>query len=404
MGSACAPRFSQAQGPCAVSTLPVINVPLGPSPSDPASTLDLQLEVLAPQSKSSCPVVIFTPGFLLNSSLYRSYAARLASWGYTCVLWDLSDLLDDTLTIAYMKQAVDLCSRDPRLRQYCDCNQLLLMGHSRGAKLSCLVADQDPRVQGLCLIDPVDNSSFGPQGVGYPSALPALQEVATKRQLPVLVVGAALNTDVVPVEANWRRFTAVAAAGRAPVWEVVLKGSNHLQFLDKQMPLFSMFSTNGPTLDETVREITQTCMVAFTQLACCPSSQYSSAQVQTLLAEEGEALKRLAPLDCSLQNIGQLRTVSAEAAAGTSSYPQPGSYSSAGRGSSSSTSGSSGNGYGRPASPGRAKLVQASYNQLMNMRVKELKRLLQEHGVDSSDCFEKEELVKRVLERCTLAA
>eukprot|EP00878_Enallax_costatus_P045239 GHUV01054292.1.p1 GENE.GHUV01054292.1~~GHUV01054292.1.p1 ORF type:complete len:150 (-),score=47.95 GHUV01054292.1:27-476(-) len=148
----------------------------------------------------------------------------------------------------------------------------------------------------------------------------------------------------------------------------------------------------------------QTCMVAFTQLACCPSSQYSSAQVQTLLAEEGEALKRLAPLDCSLQNIGQLRTVSAEAAAGTSSYPQPGSYSSAGRGSSSSTSGSSGNGYGRPASPGRAKLVQASYNQLMNMRVKELKRLLQEHGVDSSDCFEKEELVKRVLERCTLAA
>eukprot|EP00878_Enallax_costatus_P023598 GHUV01025101.1.p1 GENE.GHUV01025101.1~~GHUV01025101.1.p1 ORF type:complete len:309 (+),score=28.99 GHUV01025101.1:163-1089(+) len=149
MGSACAPRFSQAQGPCAVSTLPVINVPLGPSPSDPASTLDLQLEVLAPQSKSSCPVVIFTPGFLLNSSLYRSYAARLASWGYTCVLWDLSDLLDDTLTIAYMKQAVDLCSRDPRLRQYCDCNQLLLMGHSRGAKLSCLVADQVPPRAGV---------------------------------------------------------------------------------------------------------------------------------------------------------------------------------------------------------------------------------------------------------------
>lgn len=58
----------------------------------------------APAAKSLCPVVIFTPGFLLNSSLYRSYAARLASWGYTCVLWDLSDVLDDTLTIAYMKQ------------------------------------------------------------------------------------------------------------------------------------------------------------------------------------------------------------------------------------------------------------------------------------------------------------
>jgi hypothetical protein len=40
----------------------------------------------------------------------------------------------------------------------------------------------------------------------------------------------------------------------------------------------------------------------------------------------------------------------------------------------------------------------------MGMRVKELKRLLQEHGIDSSDCFEKEELVKRVLERCTVGA
>jgi predicted HTH domain antitoxin len=45
--------------------------------------------------------------------------------------------------------------------------------------------------------------------------------------------------------------------------------------------------------------------------------------------------------------------------------------------------------------------VQASYHQLMAMRVGELKRLLQEHGVPSNDCYEKEELVRRVLERCT---
>lgn len=69
----------------------------------------------------------------------------------------------------------------------------------------------------------------------------------------------------------------------------------------------------------------------------------------------------------------------------------PGSCSAAG-GSSSSSS--------RPG----PKPVHASYGQLMGMRVRELKRLLQEHGVDSADCFEKEELVKRVLERCTLSA
>ena len=92
---------------------------------------------------------------------------------------------------------------------------------------------------------------------GYPSSLPALSAAASARQLPVLVVGAALNTDVVPPEANWRRFTAAAAAGGSPVWELVLRGSSHLQFLDKQQPLFALFSNNGPTPDEVVRQVTQ---------------------------------------------------------------------------------------------------------------------------------------------------
>lgn len=44
-----APRFSQVKGPYAVNSLPVVNVPLGPSPIDPTSALQLQLEVLTPQ-------------------------------------------------------------------------------------------------------------------------------------------------------------------------------------------------------------------------------------------------------------------------------------------------------------------------------------------------------------------
>lgn len=385
------PRFGQISGPNGFRTLPVLKVPLGPSPNDPTMPLELQMEVMTPEVPCACPVVLWTPGFLLNSSMYRSYAARLASWGYTVVLWDLSEVLDDTLTCAYMKQAIELCSRDSRLAPFCDTNRLLLMGHSRGAKISCLIAEQDPRVQGLVLVDPVDNSSFGPQGVGYPSSLPALSTAAAARQLPVLVVGAALNTDVVPPEANWKRFTAAAAGGGSPVWELVLRGSSHLQFLDKQQPLFALFSTNGPTPDEVVRQITQTAIVSFTQLAVCPPQPYSSSQVQTLLAEEASALQRLAPLDSSFKNFSQLRTSST--------------------GSNSSSSNTSSSYAGAPpkqqaaASPsGRAKPVQASYGQLMAMRVKELKRLLQEHGVDSSDCYEKEELVKRILKRCTAPA
>jgi hypothetical protein len=36
----------------------------------------------------------------------------LASWGYTVLLWDLSDLLIDTLTCAYMKQVRGRSNQD----------------------------------------------------------------------------------------------------------------------------------------------------------------------------------------------------------------------------------------------------------------------------------------------------
>ena len=151
----------------------------------------------------------------------------------------------------------------------------------------------------------------------------------------------------------------------------------------------------------------QTAVISFTQLAICPPQPYSSSQVQTLLAEEAVALQKLAALDSTLKNLSQLRTSSAGVAttAGTSGTAA-GSSSSSSRtyaGSQPRQQQTAGAGAGAGAGT-RAKPVQASYGQLMAMRVKELKRLLQEHGVDSSDCFEKEELVKRVLERCTAAA
>ena len=42
-----------------------------------------------------------------------------------------------------------------------------------------------------------------------------------------------------------------------------------------------------------------------------------------------------------------------------------------------------------------------SYEQLMQLRAKELKQMLTERGVDASDCFEKEQLARRIMERCS---
>lgn len=76
---------------------------------------------------------------------------------------------------------------------------------------------------------------MGPSGIGYPSSLPALQDAAARRggALPTLVVGAAQNGDIVPAEANWRRFVGAAAAGGARVWELVLREAGHLQVRER---------------------------------------------------------------------------------------------------------------------------------------------------------------------------
>ena len=50
-----------------------------------------------------CPLVIFSAGFLLDASLYRTYARQLASWGYVAVLYDLSELRDDRQTVVAIR-------------------------------------------------------------------------------------------------------------------------------------------------------------------------------------------------------------------------------------------------------------------------------------------------------------
>ena len=67
-------------------------------------------------------------------------------------------------------------SPPPQVSAYLDPAQgVLLLGHSRGAKLSVLAAAADSRVRALALLDPVNNTVMTPSGPGYPSALPPLR-------------------------------------------------------------------------------------------------------------------------------------------------------------------------------------------------------------------------------------
>lgn len=49
-----------------------------------------------------CPLVLFSAGFLLHSSLYRSYAADLASHGFVVARYDLPEVVDDLVMVDTM--------------------------------------------------------------------------------------------------------------------------------------------------------------------------------------------------------------------------------------------------------------------------------------------------------------
>lgn len=76
-----------------------------------------------------------------------------------------------------------------------------------------LAAAEDDRVVGLCLIDPVDNNRWGPQGPGYPSAAARL---GAARPIPAAVIGAGMAADCVPSSANFR-YAAVSSFSAQPV-------------------------------------------------------------------------------------------------------------------------------------------------------------------------------------------
>ncbi|KAF5838783.1 hypothetical protein DUNSADRAFT_2246, partial [Dunaliella salina] len=70
------------------------------------------------------PLALITSGFFVSSEAYKSYAQRLASWGYAVLLYDkqetMSDILDDVTSVAALRQCIDLASSDPLIKRVAD--------------------------------------------------------------------------------------------------------------------------------------------------------------------------------------------------------------------------------------------------------------------------------------------
>ncbi|GFR47543.1 hypothetical protein Agub_g9265 [Astrephomene gubernaculifera] len=434
-------------GPHSSLQLPLISFTVGQGKTGP---LECSLRVTVPQAAPHAPsppsgrwpLLLLSAGFLLHSGLYGSYGRELASWGLAVALYDIPELLDDVTMVNTLGCIIDTCMNDPRVAPYIDPRVVLLAGHSRGGKLSVLAAAGDPRVKGVALLDPVDVTAMTPAGPGYPSALPAMRIACSPpRRMPVLVVGAARNTDVIPADANYRRFVSSCPG---PCWSLELLGAGHLQFLDARVELLSMFVGSGSTPDEAVRRVSRAAMAVWARELAVPLARgepVGGQQVTERLRQASAALEQLAPLSYSVKGFDHLgapgsftygsssRGDAGKRTSSSSGGDRDSSSSSSKDGSSSSESGSGAGGgaaaagaheegrsgatgssfagpsasaaaAGASGAGGGSRLGGWSREQLQGMRARELKALLQERGVECSDCFEKEDLVRRILERC----
>ncbi|KAF5832425.1 Alpha/Beta hydrolase protein [Dunaliella salina] len=354
------------------------------------------------------PLVVMSSGFLLPSTAYTSYANHLASHGYAVVRYDLSEIMDDVGAMSALRTVADVALKDNSIGSIVDPKCLVLFGHSRGAKLSCLAAERDDRVRGMVLLDPVDNTSMTPAGENFPSSLPSLRRATKIRNLPVLVVGAAMNGDLIPAEGNYKKFNSACVG---PFWEVDLLGAGHLSFLDKRdemdpfTQMAAMMGRPPSTPEASVSAVTKVATTAWLQEVVLPYAALSlgrtsapppppSKELERVLYDnivnielpDGKAPRR--------SNIRGLRSQSEQGGSSAGGADE----SSSGKDTSSSQGGWSNK---TQASPSMASsLCGLSREELLRLRARELKENLIAAGVKNDDCFEKEQLVQRVLEAC----
>jgi len=424
-------------------------------------TVDASVDLLMPSSAAGrgggapalCRprgVALILPGFLLSARRsYRTLAAHLVSHGFAAALVDVDDpsasdvamaracaaaasscvaraaaaaaAAAETATAAggggARRGAASSAAAQQRRRQTRPAPSplpVLLIGHSRGAKIAALAAGgwdrlaprgngsvgpaAPPALRGLVLLDPVDRATLGPPpGPAYPPSLPSVREVAARGGVPILIVGAGDNADIVQGANGWQAFSAAAAAGAAQqrggapasaparVFELLLPRARHLDFADTQgdplvgamLGLFGGADARGGGRPAGEAAAVRRCAAAaaafWASLACGMIDDWAQdgrggGDNSSLAAVEAEAaaLRRLLVPDARWRAVAW------------AGEPGRGAAGSAG------------------AAAGAVKGSE-SREELSAARASHLQALLRERGVYYGDCFDKAALVERVL-------
>ena len=173
--------------------------------------------------KALFPLAVFTPGFLVDAESYDFLARRLCSFGYVVLRYDksesINETLDDVVSASLLEDLITWASYGSgTLSNIVDSEEVLLIGHSRGGKISALESLFDERVKCLALVDPVDNTQYAPLGPGFPSAVMGMESDDREKKKfgppATLVIGGLKGGECAPLGSNYANFFKAAQVAK----------------------------------------------------------------------------------------------------------------------------------------------------------------------------------------------
>lgn len=225
-------------------------------------------------SGTTAPLVLFLPGFQLDTSQYAGTLRHLASHGFVVVGANPAGSL---FSVNHVNMAADgravigwATSMAP-FASSVDATRIGVAGHSLGGKLSTLITMDDDRIDALYAIDPVDGDP-SPLGGGSPDRPDLVPSRGREITVPAGFLGETTNgmagggfgsMACAPSEQNFTQFYAAAAAAPwAAQWDVT--GADHMDFLDDPDCGFTCsVCPDGPADDGAVLRTNRTLLTAF---------------------------------------------------------------------------------------------------------------------------------------------
>jgi pimeloyl-ACP methyl ester carboxylesterase len=228
-------------------------------------------ELYVPESPDAVHAILLLPGFMLGATDFSSTSERLASHGFIVLCPSFGDsflsAIDHADLASHASAMLDWLEAQSELASSplsgrLDGSAFGMSGHSRGGKVALLTAIQDPRIQAIYTLDPVDTVGGPFSNTPTPENPSVTPELMGDLTIPAGFFGAGKGGDgfqpCAPEAENHEVY--YGAANSAPIaYHHVDSGAGHMDFIDSGAP---GLCAGGESSAETLKAVQKT-LVAF---------------------------------------------------------------------------------------------------------------------------------------------